>query len=109
MIGCFKSFSSYSPYVGNQKIKIAYGSLSTIVGKGSIATSKSLVLHVPNISCNLLFVSKLTRDLKCSSSLLTVNFRKWTWAGRLAMLKKVMDSTALKMEVTCVDKLIRLK
>ncbi|CAJ2666494.1 unnamed protein product [Trifolium pratense] len=42
---------------GNQKLKVAYGSFSAIVGKGSIVLSPMLtlknVLHVPNLSCSL--------------------------------------------------------
>lgn len=74
MTGYSKLFSSYSVCVGNQKIKIADGSLSTIAGKGSIAISKSLVLHnvlhVLNLLCNLLSISKLTCDLKCCAKFL---------------------------------------
>ncbi|KAK3019106.1 hypothetical protein RJ639_003788 [Escallonia herrerae] len=57
---------------GNEKIKIADGSLSTIVGTGSIVLSPSItlhnVLHVPKLSCNLLSISKLTNDLKCQAN-----------------------------------------
>ena len=69
MTRCSKLFYSYSSYVGNKKIKIVDGSLSTITGKGSIVIAKSLilynVLHVPNLFCNMSFTSKLTHDLKC--------------------------------------------
>ncbi|KAG6742683.1 hypothetical protein POTOM_053605 [Populus tomentosa] len=45
---------------GNKKIKIVDGSLSAIAGKGSVFISPSLtlhnVLHVPNLSCNLLSI-----------------------------------------------------
>ena len=62
-------FSSYSPCAGNKKIKIADGSLSVIAGMGSVIISPTLslhkVLHVSNLSCNFLFISKLTSDLKC--------------------------------------------
>ena len=65
-------FSSYSPCAGNKQIKIADESLLAIVGKGSIKISSLLthynVLQVPNLSCNLLFVSKLTFDLKCQGN-----------------------------------------
>ncbi|KAH9657194.1 retrovirus-related pol polyprotein from transposon RE1 [Citrus sinensis] len=64
-----KLFSSYIPCSGSQKIKIADGSLSSVAGKGSIPISTNLVLtyvlHVPNLSCNLLFISKITKDLHC--------------------------------------------
>lgn len=66
MTGFAKLFLSYNPYAGNQKIKIADGSLSAIAEKGSIVISPSItlhdVLHIPNLSCNLLSVSKLTRS-----------------------------------------------
>lgn len=66
MTSSSKIFSSYKPCVGNKKIKIAYGSLSAIVGKGSMFISPSLtlynVLHVSNLSCNLLSISKVTHD-----------------------------------------------
>ena len=54
-------FSTYSPCVGNLKVKIADGVLLPIAGKGSIRISESItlnpVLHVPKVSCNLLSVS----------------------------------------------------
>ena len=63
---------SYSPCVGNKKIKIVDGSLSTIARKGSTKFSLLLTLHnvlyVLNLSCNLLFVSKLTSHLKCQAN-----------------------------------------
>lgn len=40
-----------------------------MAGKGSVVLSKTLVLksvlHVPNLSCNLLSISKLTQDQNC--------------------------------------------
>ena len=54
-------FSAYSPCVGNLKVKIADGTLSSVASKESIRISKSItlnpVLHVPNLSCNLLSIS----------------------------------------------------
>ena len=69
MTGSSKIFSSYKPCAGNKKIKITDGSLSAIAGKGSVFISPSLtlhnVLHVPNLSCNLLSISKITHDHQC--------------------------------------------
>ena len=66
MTGESSFFASYSPFAGNQKIKIADGSFSAIAGKGCVVISPTLilqnVLHVPNLSCNLLYVSKLVQD-----------------------------------------------
>ena len=62
-------FTSYTTCSGNLKICIADGSLSPIAGKGSITISNDLtlksVLHVPKLLCNLLSVSKLTKDSNC--------------------------------------------
>ena len=68
MTSCSQLFSSYHPCVGNKKIKVANGSFSVIAGIGSIRISSFLtlhnVLHVPNLSCNLLSISKITLDLQ---------------------------------------------
>ena len=52
-------------------VRIADGSLSKVVGIGSIRVTNDLnlnfVLHVPNLDCNLLSISKLTRDLHCEA------------------------------------------
>nr|KYP41061.1 Retrovirus-related Pol polyprotein from transposon TNT 1-94 [Cajanus cajan] len=62
-------FSSYTPCAGNQKIKLADSSLATVASKGSVTFSPSLtlknVLHVHNLSYNLVFASKLTLDHNC--------------------------------------------
>ena len=58
-------FSTYSPCGCNLKVKIPYGTLSPIAGKWSIRISEYItlnpVLHVPNLSCNLLFIFQLTK------------------------------------------------
>lgn len=54
------------PCSGHLKVRIADGSLSPIAGKGFIVLSKDItlnsVLHVPKLSCCLLFVSKIPKD-----------------------------------------------
>ena len=49
--------------------RIANGSFSPIAGKGLIKISKNIdlksILHVPKLACNLLSVSKLTRESNC--------------------------------------------
>ena len=66
-----KLFSPYNPSSGYFKVKIAYGSLSTMARTGTNRISPNIelhfVLHVPNLSCNLLSITKLTRDLKCGA------------------------------------------
>ena len=68
-------FSTYSPCAGNLKVKIADGTLSPVAGKGSIRISESItlnpVLHVPNLSCNLLSISQLTKKSNCSAKFLS--------------------------------------
>lgn len=62
-------YTSYNPCSGRQKVKIADGTLSSVAGKGCIPISKNLsldyALHVPKLSCNLLSISKITKDLNC--------------------------------------------
>ncbi|KAJ9679118.1 hypothetical protein PVL29_021141 [Vitis rotundifolia] len=63
-------FSTYSSCVDNLKVEIADGTLSPVASKGSIHISESItlnpVLHVPNLSCNLLSISQLTKKSNCS-------------------------------------------
>ncbi|KAH9685670.1 hypothetical protein KPL70_014046 [Citrus sinensis] len=58
LLSGYTATTATTPSFSNQKIKIADGSLSAIAGKGSIVISNTLVfhdvLHVPNLSCNLL-------------------------------------------------------
>ncbi|RVW82012.1 hypothetical protein CK203_049067 [Vitis vinifera] len=60
--GCINLFSSYIPSSRQLKVKIADGSLSPIAGFGTIKINSALilepVLHVPNLSCNLLSVRR---------------------------------------------------
>ena len=50
-------------------VKIADGSLTKVKGIGIVQISESLSLqsvsHVLNLSCNLVSISKLTKDLNC--------------------------------------------
>ena len=67
-------FSTYSPCAGNLKVKIADGTLSPVASKGSIRISESITLnptlHVPNLSCNLLSISQLTKKSNCLAKFL---------------------------------------
>ena len=62
-------FISYTPYSRNKKVRIADGSLSSIIGQGSIRLSDKIVLqfvlHVPKLSCNLLSISRLSNNSNC--------------------------------------------
>ena len=71
MTGDFSLLSSYKPCAGNFKIKVVDGSLSAVAGKCSIVLSPQLtiqdVLHIPNLSCNLLSINKLTKNKNCQT------------------------------------------
>ena len=73
MTGDFTLFSSYSPCPYNYTVWIADGTHSKVMGKGSIIISQNItlesVLYVPKLDCNLLSISKITRDLKCVTKL----------------------------------------
>ena len=60
-------FCSSTPCNGTQTVKIADGSLTKVKGLGIVQNFENLslkfLLHVPNLSCNLVSVSKLTKDL----------------------------------------------
>ena len=62
-------FTTYQPCPSNKKIKVADGSLITVAGQGTVAFSSSLilknVLHVPNLTVNLLSIHKITQELNC--------------------------------------------
>lgn len=69
MTGDLTLFSSYSPCPYNYTVRIADGTHSKVMGKGSVIISPHItlesVLYVPELDCNLLSISKITRDLKC--------------------------------------------
>ena len=69
MTGDISVLHDCSPCHENYKVRIADGSLSTVTGIGRVIISETLTLNqvllVPKFSCNLLSISKLTRDLNC--------------------------------------------
>ena len=73
LTGSSEHFVSYTSSAGNEKIRIANGSLASIVAKGQIVldgSSLQNVLHVPKLSYNLLSISKITRELHCKVTFL---------------------------------------
>ena len=60
-------FSSYTPYIVPEKVKIAYGAFSSVSGVHiTPSLSLSSVLHVSSFAVNLLSISRMariTRDL----------------------------------------------
>ncbi|KAL5779663.1 hypothetical protein ACOSQ2_010400 [Xanthoceras sorbifolium] len=61
--------SDFQPCNNGLTIKIADGSVSQVTGTGSVKISDSLVLKsvlfVPKLDCNLLSITKLTKDCNC--------------------------------------------
>ncbi|KAA0054163.1 Cysteine-rich RLK (RECEPTOR-like protein kinase) 8 [Cucumis melo var. makuwa] len=74
LTGFSEHFVTYTPCVGNEKIRITDGSLAPIAGKGQIVLfdgfSLQNVLHVPKLSYNLLSIGKITRELHCKATFL---------------------------------------
>ncbi|TYK05539.1 Beta-galactosidase [Cucumis melo var. makuwa] len=74
LTGFSEHFVSYTPCAGNEKIRIADGSLGSIAGKGQIVLfdgfSLQNVLHVAKLSYDLLSISKITRELHCKATFL---------------------------------------
>ena len=96
-------FHEYNQCNENYTVQIADGSLSKVEGTSLIRILKDLtlnfVLHVPNLDCNLLSISKLTRDLNCVAKFFPnlCVFQDLDSVGRLAVLRCVQDSISLKM------------
>ncbi|KAK3012704.1 hypothetical protein RJ639_009860 [Escallonia herrerae] len=69
MTGDVSLLHECSPCHENYKVRIVDGSLSTVTGIGKVIISERLILNsvllVPNLSCNLLSISKITQDLNC--------------------------------------------
>lgn len=69
MTGNQNLFSTYVPCDKAISVTIADGSRSYVVGIGTVHISKTLkldsVFYIPQLTCNLLSVRKLNKDLKC--------------------------------------------
>lgn len=69
MTGMSSLFTSYHICFGKDKVRITDGFLSSIDDQGDIPTTSNLslsfVLHVPNFTLNLLFISHITKNLNC--------------------------------------------
>ena len=68
MTNTLHHFTTYTPCLENQKIRVADGTMASIPGKGTIPLtflSLKFVLYVSKLSINLLSIHKLTKDLNC--------------------------------------------
>ena len=70
MTGSRHLFTSFTPCSSGRTVEIANGSLTAVTGTGCIPLNSHItlsnVLYVPQLSCNLLSISKLTADLTCT-------------------------------------------
>ena len=69
MTGSAIVFCTYGKCVDDIRVTVADGTHSTVAGQGHIDLSSlklQNVLHVPFLQCNLLSVSKITKDLNCA-------------------------------------------
>ena len=62
-------FKTYLPCPSNRKIVVADGTTTTVSSIGNVQVTSNLVLknvlHVPQLSTNLVSIQKLTQDLSC--------------------------------------------
>jgi hypothetical protein len=71
MTGSSTSLSDYHSIDTPRSVTLTNGSLSQVVGSGTIHLSPDIeltVLHVPGFPFNLLSISKITKALNCSVS-----------------------------------------
>ena len=72
MTGNSNLFSTFQSHSSTSTVTLADGSPSSVLGSGTITPTPLLplssVLHLPNLSFNLLSVSQLTRTLNCCIS-----------------------------------------
>lgn len=69
MTGDATLIQNFTPCSENITVRIADGSISKVLGTGSVMIEENLtldsVLLVPNLDCNLLSISKLTQEKNC--------------------------------------------
>ena len=88
-------FSNYSRCYKNERVRIADGSFSPIVGKCQIEISNQItlqsVLHVTKLACNLLSVSKISKDSNCRVVFLDSHceFQDWNSGKMIGSAKMV--------------------
>lgn len=74
-------FITYSPVIGNLEVRIANDSLSFIVRKWSIRLSNPItlyfVVHVYNLSCNLISISQLTKTFPRTANFFRLSSRTY--------------------------------
>jgi len=69
MTSYYSLVSTYEKCTDKAKVAVADSSLTNIAGKGDIKLLRLTlfsVLRGPNINCNLIYISKLTRYIHCA-------------------------------------------
>ena len=71
MTGSREVLIEFQAYPSTAGVRIADGSLSTVEGIGRVKLNGKIdlfpVLYVPSLSCNLISISQLSRDLQCKA------------------------------------------
>jgi uncharacterized membrane protein YgcG len=101
--GMSTSFKTYTPCTHSESVQIADGTSQQIHGIGSIectpSLSLSLVLHVPSFPVNLLSVSSIIDQSKCTVTLMKplVSFKRGGLRERLGLESGIMGCGSLVM------------
>ena len=111
MTGYAGSFSAHNPDSRHIKVKIVDGSLATHARTGTIVLNPHItlyhVLHVPKLACNLLSISKLTKDLDCSVQFLPSHceFQEVTSGKRMTTLRINKHLLQVVYLLLCLEKM----
>lgn len=106
MTSSSNQLSSYSPCSEILKIKVANGTLATIVGQGSISLTPTLLLNYVSVflsfSESLGYFSNYQKtQLQCNIFLISLCFARQAMGSRLGILKRGKVSTTLKLAYNC--------
>lgn len=92
-----KFFQSFRTCTDSHTVRIANGSCSKVARYGSITSTPNIylssVLFVPDLNCNLVSVSKLVQDLRCTAKFLNFScvFQDSASGRRMVVLTFVSD------------------
>lgn len=104
MTGNTNFFYYFQLHVSTSSVALADGSPSHVVGSGTITPTNMLhlsyVLHLPNLSLNLISISQLTRHLYCSVSFffLIIAFIKILWWKTLLVIDMNHEVSTFSMQ-----------
>nr|CAN76556.1 hypothetical protein VITISV_034790 [Vitis vinifera] len=111
MIGNHNTFSTFKPHYA-PPITVVDGSTYKIKGSGTVKPTSSItlssVLNLPHLAFNLIFISKLTKNLNCSVSffpdhcvLQDLMTKRTFGKGHVSDGLYILDDTASPVEAHC--------